>query len=711
MKRYEKIKYIVLVLIISLLSITACSNDKEETANTSQISKENDNSSSVPTAEPTPEPKNPNVLELSGFEYYENKDEEQQDVYLASLYSAKTADKDDIIDSITVLGISDDTITVDCVIRTGDNLDVVDNVEYSINHKIVALDKETLKLKKVIEVDGNKYFVEDKKEVFVLSSIEEYSKSGIIYDNDLNMIGEYNLSEYDSVFVNENGKTIYAIQNKKFVKYDVATGEISHININDSCIAEYICGVISANNTEYLMASVVFEDFESHQTVIDVDKGEILYICDDENGYSNVDNGTFYICKYEDMGTGKWMIPGDKDNQWEYKSKDDIITFSHIMLDNGDVMFTTVKEDVVIMEVYDSKQGKLIDSIQIKVPSSEINFEDYDGEIPSRLSVMDAPEYIDEDTLLVIINNVDMETRFYIWNLNEEYETQNIDVRKIEKGTYPSVEIVPTDITFHTSGELNSELLPLRERADEMEEKYGVDIYIGEECGGYAGGYSAAPYVGYENVEYALDKLEYALDKYPKGFFVQFNDEYNKGLHVYLAGELRGVADDVLDLAGGFKDTENSKIILYINCDFADMVESTFHHELSHAIDEKVINADLERDNPLLSDDEWEKFNPKSDMYTMTYDEYGFDDNYKYVYDIGMYDSLSDVYFIDSYAMTYPTEDRARLFEAIMGEAYTYIEFEKSPQLQEKITYYSECIRQTFDTTGWGDVHWERYNK
>lgn len=697
--------------MISLLSVTACSKDNEETGKATKSPKETSSSSVQPTLEPTPEPKNPNVLNLSGYEYYDNEDEKQQDFYLAALYSNKVADKDENIDFTTILGVTDDSITVDCALRSETSSEEFEGeLEYSISHKIVSLDRDTLKLNKEITVDGNKYFVEDKKEVFVLSSIADKSASGIIYDNDLNMVGEYNLEGYDGVFVNSSGKQIYCVKNKALIKYDVASGETSDIKLNKTGLIDYIGGVLTtADNSDYLIVNMLHEDFQYHQTIINAQNGEIKYICSDENSFSSIDNDVFYIGQYGEMGVDSWIIAYDEKNQWKYLCKD--TDFNKIILDNGDVMFTTTKDDVVIMEVYDNEQGRLIDKQEIKIPCSEIKDTGYDGEMLYRANVVDIPKYLDEDTLLVTINNIDSETRYFIWNLDDNKEQGNAKVEKYKTGTCPSKVITASDITLYTPGELSEELKPLKERADKMEEEYGVEVYIGEECGNYSGGYSSAPYLGYENVEDALDKLEYALAKYPKGFFAQFNDSYTKGLHVYLAGELRGVEDDVLDLAGGFKASENYKIVLYINCDFVDMIESTFHHELCHAIDEKICNADIERDNPLLSDEIWDKFNPKEGMYTFTYDEYGFDGNHKYVYDLEMYDSLSDVYFIDSYAMTYPTEDRARLFEAIMGEAYTYMEFEKTPNLQEKIEYFSECMRQTFDTTGWEDVHWERFNR
>jgi len=31
------------------------------------------------------------------------------------------------------------------------------------------------------------------------------------------------------------------------------------------------------------------------------------------------------------------------------------------------------------------------------------------------------------------------------------------------------------------------------------------------------------------------------------------------------------------------------------------------------------------------------------------------------------------------------------------------------PLIKDKLNFYAECIRETFDTTGWENVEWERY--
>ena len=66
-----------------------------------------------------------------------------------------------------------------------------------------------------------------------------------------------------------------------------------------------------------------------------------------------------------------------------------------------------------------------------------------------------------------------------------------------------------------------------------------------------------------------------------------------------------------------------------------------------------------------------------------------------------------EAYFVDTYARTYPTEDRARTFEYAMA-GWDWVFTEQEP-LREKLAYYAACIRDAFDTAGWPDVTtWEQ---
>ena len=67
---------------------------------------------------------------------------------------------------------------------------------------------------------------------------------------------------------------------------------------------------------------------------------------------------------------------------------------------------------------------------------------------------------------------------------------------------------------------------------------------------------------------------------------------------------------------------------------------------------------------------------------------------------------LDDSYFIDDYSMINATEDRARIFEYAVENRGTL--FRDAPGLIAKLQYYSDCIRDCFDTALWPEITaWE----
>ena len=68
-------------------------------------------------------------------------------------------------------------------------------------------------------------------------------------------------------------------------------------------------------------------------------------------------------------------------------------------------------------------------------------------------------------------------------------------------------------------------------------------------------------------------------------------------------------------------------------------------------------------------------------------------------------------YFLNSYSLTYPTEDRAELMKDAMSQDPVWAgakSIRTSPQLQEKFQYYCLCIRNAFDTEDWPETTaWE----
>ena len=63
-------------------------------------------------------------------------------------------------------------------------------------------------------------------------------------------------------------------------------------------------------------------------------------------------------------------------------------------------------------------------------------------------------------------------------------------------------------------------------------------------------------------------------------------------------------------------------------------------------------------------------------------------------------------YFIDDYSMINAAEDRARIFEYAVENSGTL--FRDAPGLIAKLQYYSDCIRDCFDTALWPEITaWE----
>jgi hypothetical protein len=104
----------------------------------------------------------------------------------------------------------------------------------------------------------------------------------------------------------------------------------------------------------------------------------------------------------------------------------------------------------------------------------------------------------------------------------------------------------------------------------------------------------------------------------------------------------------------------------------------------------------------------WESATPVPDAYTYSYDDYY--DNYKYTISDG-YDDPENVWFTDSYGRTFPTEDRARLFEYMLTpeDDAGYLDIYSYENLVYKAKLYSYILRQCFPSCNTEEANsWER---
>ena len=249
--------------------------------------------------------------------------------------------------------------------------------------------------------------------------------------------------------------------------------------------------------------------------------------------------------------------------------------------------------------------------------------------------------------------------------------------------------------------EVKSEELPageilspdLYERAAQLSKKYDLDIRIGELCEmDYEEKYSGAEVMtDSEEAEEALDVLEGALECYPDGFFTQLKHGDISKIRIEITGYLPDV--------GGFAQRKNDHYLIAV--DGVQLTDYVVFHEFSHIIDNRLEWDAEYSEEAVYSEEQWLSFQPDGFEFACTYDlPYEFKE-----------ENFDSEYFVMEYALTYPTEDRAVVMGAAMDEDYHALILEDGevPEgLHNKLEYYSDCIRDCFDTEGWPEVtEWE----
>lgn len=701
----------IIVLLLAFCLITGCTADKEDKDN-----KETNAPSEVQTNAPeATQAPNPNVMEITGYEYYEDAVASDEEVRLVAKYIRDSMIGENYINYLSIMGVDDGVMALECQLSNVSPYNTSEDTKLEFVHKIVSVDINQKKIIKEIILEDDSYYIDDKSNCFILNRSTPGGYNGVIYDYRFNMKGEVSFPKETLTYYNDDGTKCYYIDLKKVHVYNVADGSTKTIKPDMECSVEGIGGVLTTDTgEEYIIINALCEDFNNYSLVVNCENGHVEYVDNSQEIFWGIENNVYIGSQIEGMAMNHWITTVDENKILDYYMEDANEFTYYSMLDNKDMLFIECNDKVLTLELREFSTGKLLGTTNIEVPCSDNPEIEIEGEVGSGVGVGDAPKYIDEDTLLLPVNNIDGEIMFYMWDYKKSDSLgERVTVKEYKKGTYPSVEIEKKEVQLYTPGELSEELLPLKEKTDALEEKHGVEIFIGEECGNCIGGYSVSPYTEYEHLEEVIEEMERQMAKYPDGFFEQLKFDYIESIEFHLGGLLYGVADDVLSQAGGFKVTEGSKVVIVVDCNDPIAMISTLHHELAHLIDDKIARTLSSDEYKLDFNTEWEKLNPCEGIYTNTYDEYGFEEYYKYVYDNVLYNSkdFSQAYFVDYYSMTFPTEDRARLFESVMGtySEYSDTDFNKAIHLKEKINFYADCMRKSFDTTGWENVEWEKY--
>lgn len=270
--------------------------------------------------------------------------------------------------------------------------------------------------------------------------------------------------------------------------------------------------------------------------------------------------------------------------------------------------------------------------------------------------------------------------RLMFWDVDAPTEGENLEITPLGSAPVPEPVLEPA----------------LYRRAEELSQRFGVDIRIGEQCNLEYSHYNFYHLTDPAFVRHGLDVLENALSRYPDGFFSQLCYGSVDSIRFELVGGLVRKDDDgsYPGAVAGFAQNVGSYYLVALEGFLFE--EYTIYHELSHVIDKRLAWDALLREDALYSEDAWLALHPEGFSYAMSYTDYPKEfDRY-----------LEAGYVVSGYSMSFPTEDRATLMESAM-QGCTWI-FEPGSKCREKLQFYSACIRDCFDTTGWPDTTaWE----
>lgn len=233
----------------------------------------------------------------------------------------------------------------------------------------------------------------------------------------------------------------------------------------------------------------------------------------------------------------------------------------------------------------------------------------------------------------------------------------------------------------------------LTEKADLLEEKYGIQIIMGANVKNQFPNYIAEVVEDEDLINDALDRIDAALSVYPDGFIEELQQKWITSINFYLAGTLTSEdSETYLETAGGVASGNAGYQMIALNIETASI--ETILHEMSHVIDNRLSDMGVLYE----LEEQWAACNPEGFDYYYNYMEYGGD--VENTSSSGAYWSSMDydsVYFYTEYSKTYPTEDRATLIENFyLWERIPYCY--NSVHIQEKLGVYLKFLEENFES-------------
>jgi len=257
------------------------------------------------------------------------------------------------------------------------------------------------------------------------------------------------------------------------------------------------------------------------------------------------------------------------------------------------------------------------------------------------------------------------------------------------------------DETVYTSARYTLEnmdeagLAECRQWAAQLGQTYGVELLVGMDAVRVEPwDYELYPEYQVPVIRRALEQMEQILQQYPEGFFAILSDGTTEGpVKICLVRSAAGSSG-----TGALTETHGIQFwdedTAYVAVAVGNMMEQTLFHEMFHVIETRV----LSNSNAYY---EWDALNPEGFVY-----------DYSYIANLerqgGDYLEGENRAFIDTYSMSFPKEDRARIMEyaATVGNETYFL----SDIMQNKLRVLCQGIREGFGLEDCPESFiWEQY--
>ena len=276
---------------------------------------------------------------------------------------------------------------------------------------------------------------------------------------------------------------------------------------------------------------------------------------------------------------------------------------------------------------------------------------------------------------------VDADDR-YIWVLAKEGERDLLyrwDVSASATGEEHSyIEPLYTRENPDTEG-----LAQCAQRAGEIGQTYGIHLHVGQDALAVNGGYVLEDEYLVPALTEMLDRIEVLLTQFPEGFLRQ---SLARGqMHISLVRSIDGDREMVQ-----FYENGDAYVLLQVS----EKIEETFLHGVAYVIDSHVLGNSRDYDD-------WKRLNPEGFDYDYHYYAYRSHQDSEYLTD-------ENRAFADAYAMTFPHEDRCRLFVYAMTEGNASVF--ATDTMQAKLRRMCQGIREAYDYEKSSQTFlWEQY--